>query len=165
MTPSPLPPLPTARRQELKALAHALAPVVIIGDAGLTDGVLREIERNLAAHQLIKVRVAGEDRQQRSAVCSQIAEQSHAYPVQQIGKLLVLFRPDPAKAAPGVSAAPAPAAARKRGKSVPKSKPARGMPAPRPSRSAAGKGSAHPPRTARVRKAGQRSAKKPFQDS
>ena len=52
-------PLSTKRRSELRGEAHKLSPIVIIGDKGLTDEVIAEIDRSLKAHELIKVRAAG----------------------------------------------------------------------------------------------------------
>ena len=65
----------------------------MIGDAGLTPAVVREIEVALKSHELIKVRVAGDDRVLRKALVDDICLQVDAAPVQQIGKLLVFFRP------------------------------------------------------------------------
>lgn len=84
-------------RLALKARAHALNPVVLLGAAGLTEAVLKEIDRALTAHELIKVRVPGDDRAEREAVFSRIAEALGAARVQMIGKLLVLYRPRPAE--------------------------------------------------------------------
>jgi RNA-binding protein len=88
---------PTQRR-ELRAKAHHLHPVVIVGHHGLTAAVLHEIDVNLLAHELIKIRVFNEDREQRNAMLEQICAVLDAASVQQIGKLLVLWRPAPAKA-------------------------------------------------------------------
>ncbi|HXF46949.1 MAG TPA: ribosome assembly RNA-binding protein YhbY [Burkholderiaceae bacterium] len=82
-------------RLALKARAHALNPVVLLGAAGLTDAVLKEIDRALAAHELIKVRVPGDDRDQREAIFARVADALGAARVQMIGKLLVLYRPRP----------------------------------------------------------------------
>ena len=84
-----------AVRRELKARAHHLEPVVIIGNAGLTPQVTREIEAALKAHELIKVRVLGDDRQARMDLAGSVCEQTGAQSVQQIGKLLVLYRKRP----------------------------------------------------------------------
>lgn len=92
--------LTSAIRRELKSLAHHLEPVVIIGDAGLTPAVLREIDVHLRKHELIKVRVAGDDREAREQMMATICETHEAAPVQQIGKILVVYRPKPAEAAP-----------------------------------------------------------------
>jgi RNA-binding protein len=85
--------LTPAERSELRAEAHGLNPVVIIGEGGLTPAVTKEIDLSLNAHGLIKVRVFGDDREARVAIYETICEQLKAAPVQHIGKLLVLFRP------------------------------------------------------------------------
>lgn len=85
--------LTPAERSSLRAEAHALTPVVMIGDAGLTAAVLKEIDASLNAHGLIKVRVFGDDREARVAMYETICEKLDAAPIQHIGKLLVLFRP------------------------------------------------------------------------
>jgi len=84
-----------AQRAALRAQAHALKPVVIIGAEGLTEPVLAEIERNLVAHELIKIRVFGDDRDERVTVYETICERLNAAPIQHIGKLLVMYRPAP----------------------------------------------------------------------
>ena len=85
--------LTPVERSALRAEAHALKPVVIIGEAGLTPSVMKEIAASLDSHGLIKVRVAGDDRDARVAMYAQICEELKAHPVQQIGKLLVVYRP------------------------------------------------------------------------
>lgn len=87
--------LTPAERSTLRAEAHALSPVVMIGEAGLTDAVVKEIDASLNAHGLIKVRVFGDDREARIAMYETICDKLDAAPVQHIGKLLVLFRPKP----------------------------------------------------------------------
>jgi putative YhbY family RNA-binding protein len=85
--------LTPAERAALRAEAHGLNPVVMIGEAGLTEAVMKEISSSLDAHGLIKVRVFGDDREARVAIYEQICEELEAAPVQHIGKLLVLYRP------------------------------------------------------------------------
>lgn len=85
--------LTPAQRKHLKAQAHALKPVVMIGSGGLTEAVLREIDRGLAAHELIKVRVLNDDRGEREAYLATICASLNAAPVQHIGKLLLIYRP------------------------------------------------------------------------
>ena len=80
--------------QHLKALAHNLDPVVMVGDKGITPAVIKEIDINLTAHELIKVRVMGADRDFRSNLIKDICEQTQSLLVQHIGKLLVLYRPN-----------------------------------------------------------------------
>jgi len=82
-------------RQALKALAHGLKPVVLLGSAGLSPAVVKEIDRALLAHELIKVKVPGDDRTEREELFASLAESLSAARVQGIGKLLVLFRPAP----------------------------------------------------------------------
>lgn len=85
--------LTPAERSALRSEAHGLNPVVIIGDAGLTPAVLKEIDASLDAHGLIKVRVFGDDREARIEIYETICEKLDAAPIQHIGKLLVLYRP------------------------------------------------------------------------
>lgn len=80
-------------RSALRAAAHPLRPVVQIGDKGLSDAVLQEIDRALAAHGLIKVRAGGDDRAAREAVQTTICESLDCAPVHLLGKVLVLYRP------------------------------------------------------------------------
>src|SRR5690606_17875229 len=95
-TPFPLPiMLDAADRKALRARAHHLDPVVMIGEAGLTRAVLDETDRALRAHELIKVRVLGDDRAQRQTMSTEICPALGCTAVQSIGKLLVLYRPRP----------------------------------------------------------------------
>ena len=87
------PSLTPAQRKALKAQAHHLNPVVMIGDAGLTDAVLAEADRALRVHELIKIRVLGDDRAARSALMEGVCAALDCAPVQSIGKLLVVYRP------------------------------------------------------------------------
>jgi putative YhbY family RNA-binding protein len=81
-----------SRRSELRSQAHSLTPVVIIGDKGLTDEVLAEIDRSLNAHELIKVRANTNDRDARELWMEKICERLQAQAIQQIGKILVVYR-------------------------------------------------------------------------
>jgi putative YhbY family RNA-binding protein len=85
--------LTPAERSNLRAQAHALDPVVIVGEAGLTEAVLKEIDASLNAHGLIKIRVFGDDREARIAMYDTICSKLDAAPIQHIGKLLVIYRP------------------------------------------------------------------------
>ena len=84
--------LNSAERKALKAKAHKLEPVVHIGAKGLTDEVVAEIERALNAHELIKVRAGGLERDAREEALNFICNKTGAAAVQQIGKIFVLFR-------------------------------------------------------------------------
>ncbi len=90
--------LTAEQRSELRSQAHALKPVVLIGSEGLTDAVIKEIKVHLGAHQLIKVRVFGDEREERIAIYEEICDRLNAAPVQHIGKLLVIYKPEEAKA-------------------------------------------------------------------
>ena len=105
-------PLPAKRRSELRAEAHKLTPTVIIGDKGLTDEVIAEIDRSLKAHELIKVRAATGERDVRDVWLETICERLEAHPVQQIGKVFVIYRENPKeeKAKPKSDAGPKPRA-------------------------------------------------------
>ena len=81
------------QRKYLKAQAHVLKPVVMIGTQGLTEAVVKETERALAAHELIKIRVLGDDRAVREQHLESLCATLDAAPVQHIGKLLLLYRP------------------------------------------------------------------------
>ena len=88
-------PLTTRERAHLKARAHALEPKVVVGHGGLTPAVIAEIDRALTAHELIKVKVLGDDRDAREAIANQLCDGTDAAPVQRVGKVLVLWRPKP----------------------------------------------------------------------
>ncbi|WP_313953192.1 YhbY family RNA-binding protein [Accumulibacter sp.] len=94
--------LSSDERRALRARAHSLHPVVSISQSGLSESVVREVDANLASHELIKIRVYNDDRQVRDQFLATLCELLSAAPVQHIGKLLVLWRPkpdDPAAAA------------------------------------------------------------------
>lgn len=76
----------------LKARAHDLNPVVMIGQKGLTQAVIQETTTALKAHELIKVRVLGDERDERLAIADELTAAVDAHLVQHIGKLLVLYR-------------------------------------------------------------------------
>ncbi len=85
--------LTPAQRKAHRAQAHALNPVVMIGNEGLTAAVTKEIDRALSSHGLIKIRVLGDDRDARIAMYESICDDLNAAPIQHIGKLLVVWRP------------------------------------------------------------------------
>lgn len=85
--------LTAAQRRALQARAHGLNPVVSISQNGLSESVLKEIDASLKSHELIKVRVYGDDREARKTYLAEICEKLDAGAVQHIGKLLVIYRP------------------------------------------------------------------------
>jgi putative YhbY family RNA-binding protein len=118
--------LTPAQRRDLRARAHHLNPVVTIAGNGLTPSVVAEIERSLQAHELIKVKVQGAEREQRDALMQELCASLQAEPVQHIGNILVVWRQrreedkpaaaaekKPARAATAKSAAAFAAAARR----------------------------------------------------
>lgn len=89
-------PILSAReRARLKARAHALGPVVRVGHGGITPELVAEVDRALAAHELIKVSIAAADREQRVELGDSLARDVDAAPVYRVGKVLVLWRPRP----------------------------------------------------------------------
>lgn len=81
-------------KQELKAKAHHLKPIIIIGGEGLTPGVQNEIDRALTDHELIKIRVNAEDREERKSITADIIEYHHAELVGSIGHIIIIYRQD-----------------------------------------------------------------------
>jgi RNA-binding protein len=81
------------QRKFLRAEAHDKKPVVMIGNNGLTEAVINETNRALTAHELIKVRVQGDDRAARERWLTELCAATDAVPVQHIGKLLIIYKP------------------------------------------------------------------------
>lgn len=84
--------LTNKQRQYLKGMAHSLKPVVLLGQHGLTEGVLAEIDLALNFHELIKVKVAAEDREVKKLIMDAIVRETSAVNVQSIGHILTLYR-------------------------------------------------------------------------
>ena len=84
--------LSAAERKLLKARAHKLDPVVMIGTKGVTDEVVKEVDLALKAHELIKVRAAALEREQRDEALKALCERTGAESVQAIGKIFVIYR-------------------------------------------------------------------------
>ncbi len=81
------------QRHRLRALAHRLKPVVLVGAGGLGEGLVAETDRALADHALIKVRLAAGDKAARLAQARQLAERTDAELIQLIGRIAILYRP------------------------------------------------------------------------
>ena len=96
------PGITSAERRRLRQIAHHLDPVIMVGDAGVSDAVITETARALADHELIKVRIAGDDRESRATARTALADGCSATIVQTIGKIVVLYRRNP-KAKPRLS--------------------------------------------------------------
>jgi RNA-binding protein len=84
--------LTSADRKALKARAHKLEPLVLIGTKGLTDEVVNEVDQALKAHELIKVRAPGLERDEREVAFKALCERTGAEAVQEIGKVCVIYR-------------------------------------------------------------------------
>lgn len=89
--------LTTKQKQYLKGLAHSLKPVVMLGQHGLTEGVLAEIDAALTHHELIKVKVSAADRETKQLIVDAIVRETNAAQVQVMGNTLSLFRPSEEK--------------------------------------------------------------------
>lgn len=87
--------LTSKERQALKGKAHKLGPAVLVGGKGLTDEVIAELERALVAHELIKVRAPGLDRDARNQALAELCQRTGAEAVQHVGKVFVLYRKRP----------------------------------------------------------------------
>ena len=83
------------KKKELRKRAYSLKPFIIVGQHGLTDSVLAEINVALNAHELIKIRIRGADKNERSKHCLKIEQQLDAEIIHQIGFITVLYRPKP----------------------------------------------------------------------
>jgi RNA-binding protein len=79
-------------KKALKARAHHLNPVVIVGDKGLSKAVLKEIDVALKAHELIKIKLQSDDREERRAMGVEICDKLAAHPIGSIGKIVVIYR-------------------------------------------------------------------------
>jgi len=86
-------PLTEKQKRHLKALAHPLNPVIIVGGAGVTEALLKELDSTLEHHELIKVRVNAIDREARDQLIAALSEGSQSMLVQRIGHIAVLYRP------------------------------------------------------------------------
>lgn len=86
-------PLSTAEKTRFRRIGHELKPVVMTGGQGLTEAILAETHRALEDHELIKVRINGEDREARAEAIKEIAKSTRSQVVQIIGKIVLLYRP------------------------------------------------------------------------
>ena len=84
--------LTNSQRRYLRSLAHALKPVILIGGKGYTPAVRSELDGALTHHELVKVRIAAEDRDARAGIVEQLARDCAAERVQSIGNVVVLYR-------------------------------------------------------------------------
>jgi len=83
------------QKKHLRRLGHELRPVVMVGDAGAAEGVIRECDLALEHHELVKAKVRGADRTERDAIIDQLAGATGAEVVQRIGNVALLYRRHP----------------------------------------------------------------------
>jgi len=88
--------LSQSQKRHLRSLLHSLKPVVMLGQKGLSENVLSEIEKALSFHELIKIKIVAE-RDERAQMIAAIVEHTDAQLVQQIGHMAGLFRRNPKK--------------------------------------------------------------------
>ena len=86
------PNLTAAQKRHLRGLAHALKPVILVGGKGVTDGLVAELDLALERHELLKMKVAAEDRDARDALIEALLERSAAVLVQRVGNIATLYR-------------------------------------------------------------------------
>ena len=84
----------SARKKQLKAQAHTLKPVIIVGQSGLTESVLKEIEITLDTHELIKIKIRAE-KELRNQISDKIIADTHSELIQTIGQIIVIYRKKP----------------------------------------------------------------------
>jgi RNA-binding protein len=84
-----------AQKRHLRALAHALKPIVMVGQRGVTDAVLAQVDQALTDHELIKVKLTPECPFERDEVGTQLASESGAECAGTIGRVVILYRPHP----------------------------------------------------------------------
>jgi RNA-binding protein len=87
------PELSERQKRHLRGLAHPLKPLIRLGNAGLTDAVVREMDQVLHDHELIKVKAPGGDRGARDALIEALAQRTASALVQRIGHVAVYYRP------------------------------------------------------------------------
>ena len=80
------------QKKFLRSKGHSLKPVVMLGQHGLSEGVLAELESSLETHELLKIKVRGDDREDKQRVIEEIVKATHANLVQVIGNVMVIYR-------------------------------------------------------------------------
>lgn len=93
--PQARPELDGRQRRQLRALAHELKPIVNVGHQGVTDGVVASVDQALLDHELIKVKINPNNEDDLATLAEALGKGAHAAVVQQIGRIVVLFRPHP----------------------------------------------------------------------
>lgn len=78
--------------RHLRGLAHALKPVIMVGEKGLTQAVIDETINALEAHELIKIKVRAEEKDDRQQMIEQLTRKTNSYFIQQVGHIVTLFK-------------------------------------------------------------------------
>jgi RNA-binding protein len=86
-------PLTSKQKRHLRSLSHKLKPIVMVGNAGVTENIISEIDLGLAHHELIKIRISGMERDQRSTAATNLCRRTSSELVNTIGHIAVLYRP------------------------------------------------------------------------
>lgn len=84
--------LTSKQKSYLRSLAHKLKPVVMIGNAGVTENVIQEIDRSLSHHELIKVRISGVERNEKTKTANEICQETNSELINIIGHIAILYR-------------------------------------------------------------------------
>ena len=80
------------QKKQLRSLGHTLNPVVLVADKGLSEGVIKEADRAITDHELIKIRFSMDDRDERREMMAELATKLQAELVQTIGKIGLYYR-------------------------------------------------------------------------
>lgn len=89
--------LTETQKKHLRGKAHTLKPVVMIGQHGMKDSIQDEINQALSFHQMIKIKIAGSERDERRALIDLILEKTQAILIQQIGHIAIIYKRNPKK--------------------------------------------------------------------
>lgn len=84
----------SATKKKFKAQAHSLKPVIIVGQSGLKESVIKEIEITLNTHELIKIKIRDE-KEVRNKIRDEIVAETHSELIQTIGQIIVIYRKKP----------------------------------------------------------------------
>lgn len=84
--------LSESQKKHLRSIGHHLNPVIMVGDAGVSEPLLKEFDSTIDHHELIKVKVRAGDREQRDAIIGELCERGSAQLVARIGNIALLFR-------------------------------------------------------------------------
>lgn len=82
------------QKKTLRRIGHALNPIILIGDKGLTENVIAECDRALAHHELVKVKARGRDSETRKLMFTKLCVDTDSVLVQSVGMTALLYRPD-----------------------------------------------------------------------